>query len=135
MTFVHILKQIVMRNMIDTSNFTVPLSLVIINFFFVYFTKSTCNYPRLYQFPLFVTIFTNFIYSEIKMFLQSTWHQYFCDRDLRGLIKQDVIRTFPGVDFFRGEEVQELMINILFAYARENPAMCYRQVRYTCISF
>lgn len=58
---------------------------------------------------------------------QSTWHQFFCDRDLQALIKQDVVRTFPGVDFFRGEHVQEIMINILFAYAREYPAMCYRQ--------
>ncbi|XP_073984518.1 TBC1 domain family member 5 isoform X2 [Rhodnius prolixus] len=58
---------------------------------------------------------------------KSTWHQYFCDKELRSLIRQDVIRTFPGVDFFRGEIVQEAMINILFCYARENPTMCYRQ--------
>uniref|UniRef100_A0A0A9ZED7 TBC1 domain family member 5 n=1 Tax=Lygus hesperus TaxID=30085 RepID=A0A0A9ZED7_LYGHE len=58
---------------------------------------------------------------------KSSWHQYFCDKELKCLIKQDVVRTFPGVDFFRSEEIQEAMINILFCYARENPTMCYRQ--------
>jgi hypothetical protein len=40
-----------------------------------------------------------------------------------------VVRTFPGVDFFRKDMIQDAMVNILFCYARENPAMCYRQVR------
>lgn len=58
---------------------------------------------------------------------ESIWHQYFCDKELRSLIRQDVVRTFPGVDFFRKEMIQNAMVNILFCYARENPAMCYRQ--------
>ncbi|KAF6206537.1 hypothetical protein GE061_017771 [Apolygus lucorum] len=58
---------------------------------------------------------------------KSSWHQFFCDKELKCLIKQDVVRTFPGVDFFRSEEIQEAMISILFCYARENPTMCYRQ--------
>jgi len=57
------------------------------------------------------------------------WHQYFCDKELQSVIRQDVVRTFPGVDFFRKETIQNSMVNILFCYARENPAMCYRQVR------
>ncbi|XP_054279951.1 TBC1 domain family member 5-like isoform X1 [Macrosteles quadrilineatus] len=57
----------------------------------------------------------------------SPWHQYFCNNDLRFVIKQDVIRTFPGVDFFRDERIQESMVNILFCYARDHPTMCYRQ--------
>ncbi|BES95654.1 TBC [Nesidiocoris tenuis] len=58
---------------------------------------------------------------------KSSWHQYFCDKELKCLIQQDVIRTFPGVDFFKSEEIQLAMISILFCYARENPTMCYRQ--------
>ncbi|XP_014254879.1 TBC1 domain family member 5 [Cimex lectularius] len=59
---------------------------------------------------------------------KSTWHQYFCDKELKSIIKQDVIRTlFSGVDFFKNEFIQETMINVLFCYARENPTMCYRQ--------
>ncbi|XP_069675609.1 TBC1 domain family member 5 [Periplaneta americana] len=58
---------------------------------------------------------------------ESIWHQYFCDKELRAVIRQDVVRTFPGVDFFRKNMIQDAMVNILFCYARENPTMCYRQ--------
>ncbi|XP_053695648.1 TBC1 domain family member 5 [Sabethes cyaneus] len=58
---------------------------------------------------------------------QSLWNQHFCDQELCAVIKQDVVRTFPGVDFFRKNPVQEMMINILFCYARKYPDMCYRQ--------
>ncbi|XP_058812396.1 TBC1 domain family member 5 [Topomyia yanbarensis] len=58
---------------------------------------------------------------------QSLWNQHFCDQELCSVIKQDVVRTFPGVDFFRKASVQEMMTNILFCYARKHSAMCYRQ--------
>ncbi|KAJ9596717.1 hypothetical protein L9F63_012259 [Diploptera punctata] len=31
---------------------------------------------------------------------ESIWHQFFCDKELKAVIRQDVVRTFPGVDFF-----------------------------------
>lgn len=58
---------------------------------------------------------------------QSLWNQHFCDQELCAVIKQDVVRTFPGVDFFRKHAIQQLMTNVLFCYARQFPAMCYRQ--------
>lgn len=58
---------------------------------------------------------------------KSIWNQHFCDQELSAVIKQDVVRTFPGIDFFRKPQIQEIMISILFCYARENPIMCYRQ--------
>ncbi|KAM7360243.1 TBC1 domain family member 5 [Cochliomyia hominivorax] len=58
---------------------------------------------------------------------QSIWNQYFSDQELFAVIRQDVVRTFPGVDFFRKQLVQNSMCNILFYYAREHPYMCYRQ--------
>lgn len=58
---------------------------------------------------------------------QSVWNQHFCDQELFAVIRQDVIRTFPGVDFYRRLPIQELMTNVLFCYAREYPSMCYRQ--------
>ncbi|XP_014093200.3 TBC1 domain family member 5 isoform X1 [Bactrocera oleae] len=58
---------------------------------------------------------------------ESVWNQYFSDRELFAVISQDVIRTFPGVDFFRKPLIQNAMCNILFYYAREHPYMCYRQ--------
>lgn len=57
----------------------------------------------------------------------SKWNQHFRDTELRQLIKQDVVRTNPNVDYYHTQEVQEIMINILFCYAREYPAICYRQ--------
>lgn len=57
----------------------------------------------------------------------SVWNQHFCDKELCTVIRQDVIRTFPGVEFFRKPNIQEIMTNILFCYARVNPEMCYRQ--------
>ncbi|CAD6993923.1 TBC1 domain family member 5 isoform X1 [Ceratitis capitata] len=58
---------------------------------------------------------------------ESVWNQYFSDRDLFAVIRQDVVRTFPGVDFFRKTLIQNAMCNILFYYAREHPYMSYRQ--------
>jgi TBC1 domain family protein 5 len=57
----------------------------------------------------------------------SKWNQHFRDTELRQLIKQDVVRTNPNVDYYHTPDVQEIMINILFCYAREYPAICYRQ--------
>ncbi|XP_067617440.1 TBC1 domain family member 5 [Eurosta solidaginis] len=58
---------------------------------------------------------------------ESVWNQYFSDQELFAVISQDVVRTFPGVDFFRKKIIQNAMCNILFYYAREHPYMCYRQ--------
>uniref|UniRef100_A0A1Q3F4H4 Putative ypt/rab-specific gtpase-activating protein gyp6 n=1 Tax=Culex tarsalis TaxID=7177 RepID=A0A1Q3F4H4_CULTA len=58
---------------------------------------------------------------------ESLWNQHFCDQELCAVIKQDVVRTFPGVDFFRKAPIQDMMTNILFCYARRYPEMCYRQ--------
>lgn len=57
----------------------------------------------------------------------SVWNQHFRDTELRNLIRQDVVRTNPNVDFYRKEHVQEIMIDVLFCFAREFPTICYRQ--------
>lgn len=58
---------------------------------------------------------------------RSVWNQHFCDKELCAVIRQDVVRTFPGVDFYRKPVIQDLMTAILFCYAREHSEMCYRQ--------
>ena len=60
--------------------------------------------------------------------MQSVWYRYFCDVELKRIIRQDVIRTSPDKQFFQLPQVQEIMVDVLFIYARENPDMCYRQV-------
>lgn len=58
---------------------------------------------------------------------KSPWNQYFEDSELRIMIKQDVIRTFPEIEFFQTSDVQAMMVNILFHYARQHPQISYRQ--------
>lgn len=42
----------------------------------------------------------------------SVWNQHFRDQELLSLIRQDVIRTNPSVDFYRKENIQEIMVKL-----------------------
>ncbi|KAI8099001.1 rab-GTPase-TBC domain-containing protein [Halteromyces radiatus] len=55
------------------------------------------------------------------------WQQYFADSEIRKIIRQDVDRTFPDVEFFRNETVQEKMTDILFIYCKIHHEVSYRQ--------
>ncbi|CAG5041280.1 unnamed protein product [Parnassius apollo] len=57
---------------------------------------------------------------------ESAWKQHFCDNELKALILQDVVRTFPDEVYFRDEEVQNLMVRVLFFWARSH-SVGYRQ--------
>ncbi|KAK3106658.1 hypothetical protein FSP39_024666, partial [Pinctada imbricata] len=58
---------------------------------------------------------------------ESPWNQYFVDNELRLTIKQDVIRTFPEVQFFQKAELQEKMIDALFCLSKTYEELSYRQ--------
>ena len=60
---------------------------------------------------------------------QSPWNQHFLDTELRKMIQQDVVRTFPEVEYFQSAEIRERLVTILFIYARVHPELGYRQVR------
>lgn len=47
---------------------------------------------------------------------KSVWNQYFGDQELFGVIKQDVVRTFPGIEFFRKDAVQDSMVSVFIDY-------------------
>ncbi|KAL0961840.1 hypothetical protein UPYG_G00332360 [Umbra pygmaea] len=57
----------------------------------------------------------------------SLWNKFFQDKDLRGMIKQDVMRTFPEMRYFQEEDVRTKLTDILFCYARENEQLLYKQ--------
>lgn len=57
----------------------------------------------------------------------STWAQYFANSELRKDILRDVDRTYPEIDFFRDVQVQELLTMVLFIYAKQHPALVYKQ--------
>ncbi|XP_060077319.1 TBC1 domain family member 5-like isoform X2 [Ylistrum balloti] len=58
---------------------------------------------------------------------ESPWNQFFLDNELRLTIKQDVIRTFPEIQFFQNPELREQMINLLFCYSRSHTNILYKQ--------
>ncbi|KAG7325691.1 hypothetical protein KOW79_010616 [Hemibagrus wyckioides] len=57
----------------------------------------------------------------------SLWNKFFQDKELRGMIKQDVLRTFPEMRYFQEEGVRTKLTDILFCYARENEQLLYKQ--------
>ncbi|XP_049870123.1 TBC1 domain family member 5 isoform X3 [Pectinophora gossypiella] len=57
---------------------------------------------------------------------ESAWKQHFCDNELQALILQDVVRTFPDEPYFRDSKVQNLMVSVLFFWARSH-TVGYRQ--------
>ncbi len=57
----------------------------------------------------------------------NTWQSYFADNDLMEVIKLDIKRTHQENEFFIKPETQSIMLNILFTWAKQNPAYGYRQ--------
>lgn len=52
----------------------------------------------------------------VCVLFQSVWRQHFCDNELKSLILQDVVRTFPDELYFREKDVQDLMVRDIFTY-------------------
>uniref|UniRef100_A0A7N6A5S8 TBC1 domain family member 5 n=1 Tax=Anabas testudineus TaxID=64144 RepID=A0A7N6A5S8_ANATE len=57
----------------------------------------------------------------------SLWNKFFQDKELKGMIKQDVLRTFPEICYFQDDDVRTKLTDILFCYARENEQLLYKQ--------
>eukprot|EP01121_Diplochlamys_sp_Union-15-3_P002254 TRINITY_DN11969_c0_g1_i1.p1 TRINITY_DN11969_c0_g1~~TRINITY_DN11969_c0_g1_i1.p1 ORF type:complete len:197 (-),score=26.72 TRINITY_DN11969_c0_g1_i1:17-607(-) len=55
------------------------------------------------------------------------WSKYFSNSKLEKLINQDISRTYPDRKFFIREDVQKMMLNVLFIYAREHEEVRYKQ--------
>ncbi|KAG0257529.1 TBC1 domain, member 5 [Mortierella polycephala] len=65
--------------------------------------------------------------NPLSLAEDSPWQQFFVDSELRKIIKQDVERTLPDIDYFRSERVQEQLCDILFIYCKINHDVSYRQ--------
>ncbi|XP_028674028.1 TBC1 domain family member 5 isoform X2 [Erpetoichthys calabaricus] len=57
----------------------------------------------------------------------SLWNRFFQDKELRAMVQQDVMRTFPEMQYFQQESVRNMLTDILFCYARENEQLLYKQ--------
>ncbi|GAA6021314.1 hypothetical protein JCM10207_002694 [Rhodosporidiobolus poonsookiae] len=55
------------------------------------------------------------------------WQSWFADLELRKTIRQDVLRTFPEVDYFRLATTQDRLTNLLFIFCKLTPQIGYRQ--------
>ncbi|XP_005105675.1 TBC1 domain family member 5 isoform X2 [Aplysia californica] len=67
------------------------------------------------------------LHNPLSQDEESPWNKFFQDNELRLTIKQDVIRTFPEVEFFRSTDMGAMMIDILFCYSREHATSSYKQ--------
>ncbi|OAX37042.1 RabGAP/TBC [Rhizopogon vinicolor AM-OR11-026] len=65
--------------------------------------------------------------NPLSLHDENPWRDWFAAVDLRKTIQQDVERTFPDIGYFRDEDVQQELTNILFLYAAMHPAIEYRQ--------
>ncbi|KAH9471935.1 hypothetical protein Pst134EA_002565 [Puccinia striiformis f. sp. tritici] len=55
------------------------------------------------------------------------WNLWLRDLELRRIVKQDVIRTFPELDYFRQTRTQAMLTNILHVYCKLHQDLGYRQ--------
>ncbi|EEB96022.1 hypothetical protein MPER_04913 [Moniliophthora perniciosa FA553] len=65
--------------------------------------------------------------NPLSLHTNNPWTEWFAAVELRKTIFQDVERTFPEIDFFRGRDVQEQLTNILYLYSTTHSAIGYRQ--------
>eukprot|EP01097_Dermamoeba_algensis_P005584 TRINITY_DN3545_c0_g1_i1.p1 TRINITY_DN3545_c0_g1~~TRINITY_DN3545_c0_g1_i1.p1 ORF type:complete len:793 (-),score=194.81 TRINITY_DN3545_c0_g1_i1:82-2460(-) len=49
------------------------------------------------------------------------------NHELEKIIDQDIQRTYPELEFFRSSDVKDIMLRILFTYAKLNPELSYKQ--------
>ncbi|KAG2367540.1 rab-GTPase-TBC domain-containing protein [Suillus spraguei] len=65
--------------------------------------------------------------NPLSLHDENPWREWFAAVDLRKTIQQDVERTFPDIGYFRDDDVQQQLTNILFLYAVMHPDIEYRQ--------
>ncbi|KAI6150323.1 rab-GTPase-TBC domain-containing protein [Pisolithus tinctorius] len=65
--------------------------------------------------------------NPLSLHEENPWKEWFAAMDLRKIIQQDVERTFPDMGYFRSNEVQYQLTNVLFLYSVMHPDISYRQ--------
>lgn len=67
------------------------------------------------------------INNPLSQAVESPWNQFFQDTELQKEINQDIERTYPENEFFQLQTTRELMLRVLFIYARLHPDVGYKQ--------
>lgn len=55
------------------------------------------------------------------------WNNMFKDKEMRDLITQDIERTSQEYEFFTQKKIKDILIGILFLWAKENQDTLYKQ--------
>ena len=58
----------------------------------------------------------------------SVWNVFFNNEQLQKEIMQDITRCYPDNEFFEKQYVRDMMLNILFIYAKQHDRVVYKQV-------
>jgi hypothetical protein len=51
----------------------------------------------------------------------SPWHEFFKDEELKKIIRDDVERAFPDIEFLKEPISQSILINVLFIWCKIHP--------------
>ena len=65
---------------------------------------------------------------KLEQAINSPWKQFFQDSELQKFILRDLDRVFPELQWFQTSEIKEMMMRVLFVWAKLNPDILYKQV-------
>ncbi|KAF8334135.1 rab-GTPase-TBC domain-containing protein [Cantharellus anzutake] len=65
--------------------------------------------------------------NPLSLDADSGWNDWFDAVELRKVIRQDVERTFPDIEYFRDPHIQSLLTSILYVYSIQDKNVGYRQ--------
>lgn len=58
---------------------------------------------------------------------ENPWNSFYQDNELKQIIRNDVDRTLQERELFQDERVKQTMVRVLFAWAKQNQDISYRQ--------
>ena len=67
------------------------------------------------------------IFNPLSQSIENPWNSFYQDNELKQIIRNDIDRTLQEKTLFQDESVKDMMINILFTWAKNNPSISYRQ--------
>jgi len=68
------------------------------------------------------------IFNPLAVHIENNpWNDMFKDKETREVITQDIDRTSQEYEFFQQKKVKDILIGMLFLWAKENSETSYRQ--------
>ncbi|CAG9322570.1 unnamed protein product [Blepharisma stoltei] len=67
------------------------------------------------------------IFNPLSSATENPWNNFHVDNELKGIIRQDVDRTFQERLLFQLPEIKQLLTSILFTWSKQNSDISYKQ--------